>query len=229
VTVEAPRRPPEPDEFEALIKEARRRTRRRRAAYVLAALVAGGIGAGLFAALGGGPPQANRAGAGPGQPVSGAQERQQIERAANRSPIVESGLTAPGFGWAMNGLGLWLTANGGRRWRASVPPHVRAIGDAVARIAQIQFVDRTHGWISASDVIGGVVPAGGATLRHMEIDRTTDGGRTWQWSIPAGCAAACGGGYLDFLDTRHGYLLVSSQPWPGPRLYETIDGGRIWA
>src|SRR5207248_2926954 len=127
VIVEAPRRPPEPDELEALIKEARRRARRRRAAFVLAALVAGGIGAGLFAALGGGPPQATPVGAGPAQPVSGAQERQQIERAARQTTIVESGLMAPGFGWAMNGLGLWLTADGGRHWRASVPPHVRAI------------------------------------------------------------------------------------------------------
>jgi photosystem II stability/assembly factor-like uncharacterized protein len=142
------------------------------------------------------------------------------------STIVESGLIASGFGWAMNGIGLWLTQNGGARWRAVAPPHVLAIGDPAARINQIQFIDKRHGWISASDVVGGVVPPGGASLRHMEIDRTQDGGRTWQWSIPPGCAALCGGAHISFLDAEHGYALTGITPQP--RLYKSSDGGATW-
>jgi photosystem II stability/assembly factor-like uncharacterized protein len=229
VIVETPPRAPEADELEALMKEARRRARRRRAGYALAVLVASGAAAALFSIFSGGsPPKQGRSGAGQGQQAMLAQEVQRIERAARRSTIGDSGLMAPGFGWAMNGIGIWLTQDGGRRWRAIAPPHVLAIGDPVARIEQVQFVDRTHGWISASDVIGGIVPPGHASLRHMEIDRTVDGGRTWRWSIPPGCASVCGGAYLSFLDARHGYVLAYSQPWPGPRLYQTSDGGAAW-
>jgi hypothetical protein len=51
---EAPPRPPEQDELEALIEEARRRARRRRFGYLLLALGAAMAGGGLFLVLGGG-------------------------------------------------------------------------------------------------------------------------------------------------------------------------------
>lgn len=220
----APHTRPAHDELEALIKEARRRARRRRAA--IAAVLLAAVGAGVFFAIGGGggstPPGA---GSGSGGPAARTSEAEQIQRAAQRATIVEAGITG-GVGWAMNGLGLWLTADGGKQWLATLPPHVAAIGDAVARIDEIQFVDPSHGWISASDTIGGIVPPGGASLRHMEIDRTSDGGKTWQWSIPPGCAASCGGAHLSFLNRRDGYALTGVTP--EPRLYWTSDGGGTW-
>ncbi len=224
--VDAPPRPPQPDELEAVIREARRRARRRRAVYGLAALLAAGAAlAAYFAFGGGGATPTRRPAAGGGAPAASVRERQQIERVAKRATIVESGVIAPGFGWAINGLALWLTANGGKRWRVITPPHVRTIGDAVARVDEIQFVDRRHGWISSSDTIGGLVPADHASLRHMEIERTSDGGRSWQWSIPPGCLERCGGAHISFLDRENGYALTGSAQ---PRLYRTRDGGAHW-
>jgi photosystem II stability/assembly factor-like uncharacterized protein len=226
VTVSAPLRPPEPsaaEQLEALIEEARRRARRRRLMCALAALAAVGIGLGIAFGAGG---NGRHAASPPAQPppASAAQQRQQIERVARRATIVEAGLFAPGFGWAMNGLGLWLTRDGGAHWRTITPPPVAAIGDAVARINQIVFVDRRHGWISASDVRGGALLPNGST-RHFEVERTTDGGRTWQSVIPPGCAI-CGGAYVSFVDDRHGYALTGAEP--APRLYATTDGGKNW-
>src|SRR5207248_818013 len=130
------------------------------------------------------------------------------------------GLVAPDMGWAMNGLGLWLTLDGGKTWRTITPPNVSAAGDAVARVNQIEFVDKRDGWISASDI-----PGRAPLLRHLAIDRTTDGGRTWKSVIPPGCAL-CGGTQLSFLDARHGYALLG--PPPQSRLYETANGGETW-
>jgi photosystem II stability/assembly factor-like uncharacterized protein len=218
----APESPPA-DQLEALIEEARRRALRRRLSYALAALAAVGLALGIaFGAGHGGRHAASAPPAVP--PPSGTRQRQQIERIARRATIVEAGLVAPGLGWAMNGLGLWLTEDGGLHWRPIAPPPVLAIGDVVARVDQIVFADRRDAWISASDIRGSTILRNGST-RHFEIERTTDGGRTWQSVIPPGCAI-CGGGYLSFLDVRRGYALTGAQP--EPRLYATADGGKSW-
>jgi photosystem II stability/assembly factor-like uncharacterized protein len=216
--------PRKTDDLEALIKEARRRARRRRGAYAAAAVLALGAGAGLLADVYGGGGGAGHATARTGQTATRAQELQRIERAAARSTIVEAGLVGPGVGWAMNGLALWWTDDGGAHWRTITPPEVASAGDVVARVTQIQFVDRRHGWIGASDLLGRVVLPNGS-LRHMALERTEDGGRTWHSAIPPGCAD-CGGAHLSFLDARHGYALTGIQP--EPRLYETADGGSTW-
>jgi hypothetical protein len=51
--VEAPLRPPEQDELDALIEEARRRARRRRLGYAAAAIAAAAIAGGLYIGFGG--------------------------------------------------------------------------------------------------------------------------------------------------------------------------------
>jgi photosystem II stability/assembly factor-like uncharacterized protein len=221
-----PVRPPKPEDLEALIEEARRRTRRRRLAYAALILILGAAGA-LFAVFGSGGrggSTSNPRGHGSGRPLSRAREFREIERGAAQAPIGESGLVAPNMGWGMNGIGLWLTLDGGRTWRTITPPNVRAAGDAVARIIQIQFVDPHHGWISAADIPGDVVLANGS-LRHMAIDLTTDGGKTWRSVIPPGCVT-CGGAQLSFLDAHRGFALLSATP--EPKLYATTGGGATW-
>ena len=213
---------PPPDDLEALIREARQRARRRRLLYLAAALA---VGLALGIELGGGAGGRHAAPARPARPpASGAQELQRIESVARRATIGEAGLVAPRVGWAMNGLGLWWTQDGGRKWRTITPPPILATGDVVARVVDIAFVDPLHGWISASDIRSSVVLADGS-VRHLEIERTTDGGRTWRSSIPPGCAL-CGGTYLSFLDADHGYALTALQA--EPRLYRTADGGKNW-
>ena len=225
MTTLTPTRPQAPDarDPEALIEEARRRARRRRAAVAAAVLAAVGVALGAFFSFGGGGGSAPRPAGGDSSPAPGARELREIARAARRNTIVEAGLVAPGRGWALNGLALWSTGNGGRTWSAATPPHVLSAGDAVARIDDIQFVDRRYAWISASDLPGSrVLPSG--SLRHFEIERTTDSGKTWRSVIPPGCAD-CGGGHLSFLDARHGYVLTGARPaW----LYATEDSGATW-
>jgi photosystem II stability/assembly factor-like uncharacterized protein len=221
-----PVHPPKPEDLEALIEEARRRTRRRRLAYAALILILGAAGAlfAVFGSGGGGGSTSNPRGHGSGRPLSRAREFREIERAAAQAPIGESGLVAPNMGWGMNGIGLWLTLDGGRTWRTITPPNVRAAGDAVARIIQIQFVDPHHGWISAADIPGNVVLANGS-LRHMAIDLTTDGGKTWRSVIPPGCVT-CGGAQLSFLDAHRGFALLGATP--EPKLYATTGGGATW-
>jgi hypothetical protein len=130
-----------------------------------------------------------------------------------RVPIVEVG-TSGGVTWAINGIGMWLTVNGGRTWRASLPPHVAAMGDAVDRVQQVQFLDRRHGWLLAVDVRGGLRSA---SRRHAEFDWTSDGGRTWHWAMPRGCC-----GEFTFLNRRVGFFVGDG------RFYATRNGGASW-
>jgi photosystem II stability/assembly factor-like uncharacterized protein len=157
------------------------------------------------------------------QPPSNGKQRQQIAQVGARYIIGEAGLAGPGLGWAMNGLGLWWTADGGQQWTAIAPPDVRAIGDVVARVDDVAAVDDRHIWLAVADVRGAKEVAG--STRHMALERSQDGGRSWQSVIPPGCYG-CGGAHLSFLDTRHGFALTGIQPQP--RLYVTGDGGRHW-
>jgi photosystem II stability/assembly factor-like uncharacterized protein len=135
-----------------------------------------------------------------------------------------------GVTWVVNGKGIWLTSDAGRTWRRSVPPDLAERGVAPGLISDVQFVDRQHGWMSVMlDADPSSLAKGG---HHFEIDRTTDGGRTWHWSLPPGCSATCGSATIDFLDARHGYALA----WwvavrdrrSGVKLFRTDDGGRSW-
>ncbi len=211
-----------PDDIDALIEEARRRARRRRLAYATLVLALAAGAAAVATHRGGGGGRAGRGadGRGAGRPATHATELQQIERAAAHAPIVEAGLLGPRTGWAMNGLAAWLTFDGGAHWRTITPPHVSSMGDAVARVIQIEFADARHGWISATDVRGET-----GSLRHGEIDRTMDGGRTWETVTSLSCAL-CAGAQLSFLDAHRGFALAGS--YHRLRLYETADGGVTW-
>ena len=219
-----PERHGETDELEALIREARARQRRRRIAALASVLALGGAGAaGAFLSGGGGGAARSSGGRSPSGAIESQQRR--IEAAATRTFVDEMGITG-GVGWAVNGAALWLSTDGGSTWRRSLPRHI-ARDDPVARIDQIEFVDKRHGWISASDAIGGFpFPPDSASRRHMEIDRTSDGGRTWQASVPPGCLTKCSDAALSFLDTRRGYAVTYARG--RSRLFATGNGGATW-
>jgi photosystem II stability/assembly factor-like uncharacterized protein len=213
-----------------LIAEARRRARRRRLAYVVAVVVAGGIVAALV-------PRGGDGG-------SSVDERRALVRAAARTTISDAGLVGRDGVWAMNGIGLWYSTDGGSAWRAVTPP---VPGDVSGHVVQVQFADAAHGWVSAATNPDGRL-----------LFRTADGGRTW---VAARGCAPCGGtlsfldprtgfslalgslfrtgdggvtwrrvarvpfqGWIEFTDTRHGWGVA----WERPALYRTDDGGRTW-
>jgi photosystem II stability/assembly factor-like uncharacterized protein len=226
VTVAAPPRPPSHDELEALIEEARRRARRRRWAYGLFLLLAG-VAVGLYFGIGhgGNGGSGRHANGGPAPAAeTPAQEAQRIIRVGERTVIGEAVLVAPDLGWAMNGLGLWWTRDGGSDWRVMTPPEVASSGDVVARVVDIAAVDDTHVWISAADVQGTKIVNG--STRHMVIERTRDGGKTWQASIPPGCYG-CGGAHVSFVDTQNGFALAAASQ-NRQFLFATHDGGATW-
>ncbi|HEX5245979.1 MAG TPA: hypothetical protein VFW41_02485 [Gaiellaceae bacterium] len=220
--VTAPPRPPVLPDPEALIEEARRRARRRRAWYVAAAVLALGGAAGLFFGGGGGrSPGSGRAASHGPRPLTRAQELHALERAGRRATIVAAGVDRAGVGWAMNGLGMWATSDGGAHWWTATPAVPG--GDVVARVGQVYFLNAKVGWASGVDLIGTVF-YGDASDRFSAIERTTDGGRTWHMS--AHNCAACGGS-LSFLDAKRGFALTGLQP--SPRLFRTGDGGVTWS
>jgi photosystem II stability/assembly factor-like uncharacterized protein len=199
-------------QIDPLIAAARQRQRRRRLALATVLLLATAAGISAW-----------RLTTTPSSAPSVAAARHQIEIAAHKAMIVNAGITG-GVGWAMNGIGIWASADGGRTWLTATPRHVRNIGDPVARVGQIQFVDSRHGWLTAGDVFGGFrIPRGAPSLRHMEIDRTSDGGRTWQASAPPGCLQTCGDAHVSFLNARDGFALTTKG------LFSTRDAGATWS
>jgi photosystem II stability/assembly factor-like uncharacterized protein len=205
----------------------RRRARRRRRWYGVCILFALGFGAGLFLAvdgcggsLGGPPPTSARPSR---EPLSNAKQRQQIAQVGSRFVIGDAGLVAPGLGWAMNGLDLWWTDNGGKNWRAIAPADVRATRNVLGHVVDVAAVDDSNIWLAVADVPGDQEVNG--STRHMEIERSQDGGKSWQSVIPPGCYG-CGAAHLRFLDSQHGFALTKLGTQS--RLYVTSDGGRQW-
>src|SRR5579884_2430838 len=180
-----------------LIAEARRRARRRRFAFAAALLAAVAVTAVLVPSHGTGQ--------------TAADELRAIRAAGRLAFVGDAGITAPDAGWAMNGLKLWYTTDGGAHWRTITPPRLRD-QDVIARVLNIRFVDPLHGWLSAPDIPGG-------RGRYALTFRTTDGGRSWFHGSES--CTGCGGA-LSFLDRTRGFSLVRNE------LYATRDGGETW-
>jgi photosystem II stability/assembly factor-like uncharacterized protein len=210
---ETPRPPRVGQPDEALIEEARRRARRRRAALgVAAALAAFAIG--LFVALNGGGGSTQHHGAASRPPApSAAEQARQIARVGRRTVIGDAGLVAPGVGWAMNGLGFYWTDDGGAHWRIATPPEVAQMGDAIARIAQVVYAGPGRIWIVAADI------RGTSTERHVALERSIDGGKTWRSEVLPGCFL-CGETHVAFVGARRGFAVAAIQQHPS-RLYMT--------
>lgn len=184
--------------------------------------LAAGIALALWAAMGGGSTVEVR---GHG-PIGRAVGHTAGATSLRRRGIGDVG-SAGGVTWAINGHGIWLTTNGGRTWRRSVPSDVAGAKIAVADPPDIQFVNEQIGWMSAPLAFDRQELA--SRGRHWEFDRTTDGGRTWHVSTPPGCLRVCDGGSFSFLDARHGFLLAAVQGANAPnKLFRTNDGGRTW-
>jgi photosystem II stability/assembly factor-like uncharacterized protein len=219
--IDAPPEPASLDELEALIPEARARQRRRwlLGAGVLALVL--GVCLPLWAASPGRGKVVVR-GHGPIRVVPG-----HVTDATRLRRGIEDVGSSGGVTWAINGHGIWLTTNGGRTWRWSVPRGIAAAKIAVASPPEIQFVNKQDGWMSAPLAFDRQELS--KNKRHWEFDWTTDGGRTWHLSLPPGCRRACVDGSFSFLDARHGYVFAAVQGAEQPnKLFRTSDGGRTW-
>jgi len=193
--------------LDPLIAEAKQRARRRR--WWLAAAAALALAAGIGVAFARGTRGTNPFSMQRPGSLSRVTGSVSAASALSRRGIGAVG-SSGGVTWAANSRGIWLTTNGGRSW-SSVPHDLAAAGLWEGpHYVRIQFVDKRHGWIDG----------------RTEIDRTTDGGQTWQRSVPPGCAGRCGGAGISFLDTEHGFAFEGTRQ--ANMLFRTSDGGRTW-
>ena len=98
--------------------------------------------------------------------------------------------------------------------RSSAPP-----APSPLVVLAAQFDSPRSGWIALRSGLGPLAPAG--------IYRTRDGGQTWApLPVPVKTPSAAG---LQFLDARHGFLLMVRDESAGrASLYTTDDGGDSW-
>jgi photosystem II stability/assembly factor-like uncharacterized protein len=212
------------DEAHALFREAKRRRRKRRilcgAAAALLACTAGAI-----AEFGPpGPPKSplghfhGRNPHASSAPTQSSPSSKSSLEADSGPPIGSVGLIGSKGVWLVTGDGLFLSKNNGASWTYSKPP---SGGDPLADYLDVDFISASQGWVVAASQAGVV------------IDRTADGGLTWNsTALPA---ALFGGGYrsahVDFANTLDGWVAV--QPWKtdaeGLILFHSDDGGSSWS
>ncbi|MGH3009380.1 MAG: hypothetical protein ACRDLM_08255 [Gaiellaceae bacterium] len=170
--------------------------------------------------------------------LTGLRDHAQAGAAATRPPgarLVDSVGASAGVVWAIDRHGfVWLSMDSGRTWRISLRRTFTVRGPGVfkepgpgvvANLDQVQFVDKRHGWISAT--LDGDPNRPPIDTRPWAIERTMDGGRSWRVSWLPGCG--CDPGVLSFYDARHGYVLAADRLGRGnPRLFWTNDGGASW-
>ncbi len=133
-------------------------------------------------------------------------------------------------GWAVNtgtvGSVIQKTSDGGRTWQDRTPPGFADIApdlggqDVYAGSFGLSALDARRCWVS----FGGSLHAKPVII----IERTADGGQHWKRMTFPGAADSV---VLQFLDTRHGFLLALGEPAAGlmqKDFYSTADGGKTW-
>lgn len=235
MAVETPLAPLAPDEqIEAgVIEDARARQRRHRSiAVTLFAAAAAALAAGLFIGFagGGGGSGAGRHSGGHGSGAGAtahASNQLPAEASADLPPnIGQFGLLAPRIGWAVNGVGFFITRDGGRHWSSTTVPNLS--GDILAELYTaaspvpnalvLSFNSETSTYDQACP--GKPGPAIGAGALAV----STDLGRSWRTATLPACRLATS---LSFLSPRVGFALAHVSP-TRQAIYQTTDGARSW-
>jgi photosystem II stability/assembly factor-like uncharacterized protein len=156
---------------------------------------------------------------------------------ASRASVEHAGLMSSGGIWAVAGSYLLTSTDGGSTWHASnFPAGVGWIGPVFA-------LDPQHVWVvdlfdaSYSGPAANPTPTGGT----LYLQRTGDGGKTWQQSSVSG-DFECPLQAMSFVDAEHGFILCSAYGTPESEgndgtipatqgsgtLLRTVDGGATW-
>jgi len=120
--------------------------------------------------------------------------------------------------WATRQTLLSLSTDGGRSWASITMP-----------VAATPFVlDPGHIWIASAGPGSSQEMGSSTDVLHLVVDRTADGGRTWQRATVEGDFAGTTP-VLAFADAQHGYLLAAGLRFGnGSRVFRTNDGGVTW-
>jgi photosystem II stability/assembly factor-like uncharacterized protein len=113
------------------------------------------------------------------------------------------------------------TEDFGRTWTNITPMRTVPGGlPADLALSHLFFLDPEHGWVTASDCVGG----------KAVLFRTASGGRRWgHTSIPASTCNAGAGTTPTFVDARHGWLLRQEPTGESASIQRTTDGGNRWS
>ena len=187
--------------------------------------------------------------------------------AALNAQVDEAGLMRSGGIWAVQGSYLLTSTDDGETWRAGSFP---APGGQVAA-STVFVLDPDHAWAIESGPIRGSAPTGSAPTasptpgsaptgsaptagttpagttpagQPFVVDRTRDGGRTWQQTAVSG-GFRCDTATLSFVDADHGFVMCSFGSTSGPSgpnnevrteatkgsgtVLRTDDGGATWS
>src|SRR5512138_653466 len=138
-------------------------------------------------------------------------------------PLNAPQVTAPGLtaihmidannGWGVSETTVLRTLDGGQTWYDLGPKDAGQLGYA----ATSAFLDSQHGWVLVADP---------SDMLKGTLFRTVDGGTSWDR-----IAVPFGGGGLDFLDAKSGWMMASLGAGAGSMgvaIYRTLDGGSTW-
>ncbi len=116
-------------------------------------------------------------------------------------------------GWGISETQVLRTIDGGVTWYDIGPKEASQLGYAATSV----FLDAQHGWVLVADQ---------QDMLKGTLYRTSNGGAAWD-SI----AVPFGGGDLEFLDAKNGWMMASLGAGAGSMaiaVYRTTDGGSTW-
>ena len=143
--------------------------------------------------------------------------------AAQPSAVDFAGTSPAGDIWAIQGSN-WLTsADAGATWRR------RAMPLDASSVLGAEALDSTHAWVIAIGPGSTQVTGDPTDILHLLVERTTDGGATWQTSSLAGNYAAHEQS-LVFVDSLRGFLMSAATRFSDgvSTVLRTDDGGATW-
>ena len=131
------------------------------------------------------------------------------------------------IGWAPGDL---RTTDGGAHWHDVSPKQLRSDqpflpGQQTAYPPSYTefFLDANHAWLARS------YESSSVCFDHIATFSTSDGGQTWHMAsviVPQILATTASQLTLNFLDTHHGWMMISAQRISV--VYSSDDGGQSW-
>jgi len=160
--------------------------------------------------------------------------------AALSAQVDEAGLMRTGGIWAVQGSYFLTSTDNGATWRAGSFPSP----SETVPLGEIFVLDQDHAWVIESNWVNGSLATPSVPGGLFVLDRTANGGRTWQSTTVSG-DSGCDRTTMSFVDTNHGFIMCSTPSTAGPNgpnnqtitqaikgsgaVLRTDDGGATWS
>jgi photosystem II stability/assembly factor-like uncharacterized protein len=156
--------------------------------------------------------------------------------AALDAGVDQAGLMRTGGIWAVQGSYLLTSTTFGQTWRAGTFPAVSFMGGSLAGPSAVFVLDPDHAWsIARRNVGGSAEPSPTPAGQLFVVDRTVDGGQSWQ-STPVSGDFRCDTATISFVDANRGFIIcpyasaaAAGVAGPYGAILRTDDGGATWS